>query len=104
METLPSLVVFGPQAKLPSAEDLNFIRQILLDDSKLSPLKHAIADLPQFWHRFAESDSSLKDVPVHKTCLSLQRWIDFGEAPYADFAGTQTHLAFAFTVLSHLVQ
>lgn len=104
MEALPSLLVFGPQGKLPSADDLDVLRQTLLGDSKLLALKHAIADLTQFWTQLVDSDSLLREVPGHHTCLSLQRWIDHGEAPYADLTGTQTHLAFALTVLSHFVQ
>jgi hypothetical protein len=81
--TTPSLLVFGPQTKLPSQDILARMRQDLISNPQLSSLHNAVKSLPQFWQALVSFDPGLNHVPGAKYLDELQQWItDGGPFPY----------------------
>ncbi|OCK81842.1 beta-ketoacyl synthase [Lepidopterella palustris CBS 459.81] len=77
----PSLLVFGPQTKLPSPEIFGELRQILIEDPRLARLQSAVKDLPRFWKSLVVSDPSLSEVPGGQFLGDIQQWIADGVVP-----------------------
>lgn len=78
LPALPSLLVFGPQAELPSQEVLADLRQELTQNPSLSSLKVAVKDLLGFWHTLTDFDPDLRQVPGAKYLSDFQHWISDG--------------------------
>ena len=78
----PSLLVFGPQTKLPSAEVLAELRKVLVENPQLAGLCEAVKGLPTLWQKLTESDPKLRHVPGAEYLGDLQRWIEHGVFPY----------------------
>lgn len=77
----PSLLVFGPQTNLPSAEVLTGLREDLLDNPEMSRLLKAVKELPKFWETLTEFDPSLKNVQAAEYLGRLLQWVDDGVFP-----------------------
>src|SRR5436190_3372991 len=71
----PSLLVFGPQTKFPSLKVLAELRQVLIENPRLTDLQKTVKNLPRFWETLTEFDPSLSHVPGAKYLSDLQRWI-----------------------------
>ncbi|KAI3325977.1 ketoacyl-synt-domain-containing protein [Xylariaceae sp. AK1471] len=65
-ESLPSLMVFGPQTEFPPEKVLEDIRQELITSPWLFSLREAVNTLPQLWQDLIEFDPSLSQVPGAK--------------------------------------
>jgi hypothetical protein len=76
----PSVLIFGPQTNLPSAEVLAELRQDLVENPRLIELVKAINDLPRVWDSLTKFDLSLN--PVQGSSLGgLKQWLDEGVLP-----------------------
>jgi hypothetical protein len=81
LAVFPSLLVFGPQAKLPSPEDLAELRQKLIETPRLNQLVKAIKDLQRLWETLTRFDPSLSQVPGAECLVGLQQWLNDGVFP-----------------------
>ncbi|OCK75371.1 putative Phthiocerol synthesis polyketide synthase type I PpsA [Lepidopterella palustris CBS 459.81] len=72
MDSLPSLLVFGSQTEFPPENVLQDVHQELVSSPRLSALKEAVDDLPQFWKGLIEFDQSLSQVPGAKYLRHLK--------------------------------
>ena len=103
-ESLPSLLVFGPQTELPPEKILQDTRQELISSPRLAALKEAVIDLPQFWQGLVDFDPSLRHVPGGKYLGHLKQWVeDGGPFPHQQ-SNPPNHYALAVTVLLQITQ
>lgn len=101
LESLPSLLVFGPQTEFPSEEILNEFRQELISSPRLSALKQAVDSLPEYWQILVDYDPSLCHIPGAKSLDELKQWVkDGGDFPRFE----SNHYALAITVLLQITQ
>lgn len=101
---LPSLLVFGPQTDFPPEKVLQDYRQELISSPRLSALKDAVDDLPQFWQSLVDFDPSLRHVPGGKYLGHLRQWVqDGGPFPHQE-SNSPNHFALAVTVLLQIIQ
>ena len=78
----PTLMLFGSQASLPSAEILADLRQVLIGNPKLDSLRKAIRDLPRTWQVLTEMDPDLSSLPGNEHLNDLNYWIEDGRFTY----------------------
>ena len=78
---LPSMLIFGPQAELPSDAVMANLRDDLVNNRSLSTLVAAIEDLQQFWTALVDFDPRLNDAQGGKTLNELQYWLHSGQLP-----------------------
>jgi len=103
-DSLPSLLVFGPQTEFPPEKVLQDSRQELISSPQLSALREAVDDLPQFWQRLVDFDPSLRQVPGEKYLGHLKHWVkDGGRFPHQQ-NNSPNHYALAVTVLLQITQ
>ncbi|KAL8727819.1 MAG: hypothetical protein Q9166_005811 [cf. Caloplaca sp. 2 TL-2023] len=103
-DSLPSLLVFGPQTEYPAEKALHRFRQELISSPRLSALKDAVDDLPQFWQGLVDFDPSLRQVPGAKYLGHLKQWVtDGGSFPHQQ-RNSANHCALAVTVLLQITQ
>lgn len=101
----PSLLVFGPQTTLPSAECITQIRASLLLDQRLRPLRSALEDLPRLWQTLLAASPSLDHVQSLSLLSSFVSWILDGEAfPSTADSPLPNALMTPLTILVHIVQ
>lgn len=101
---LPDLLVFGAQGELPLDEALEDMRQELTNNTLLSPLQEAVADLPQFWRRLVEFDSSLAKLPGAEHLGLLAQWVREGGAFPGRQGNLPNHYVVPLTVLLQMSQ
>lgn len=100
---LPSILIFGPQGKFPSEKDLEDCRHELITNTKLSALRDAVDQLPQFWQDLVGFDPSLQNVPGDKYLASLRNWLaNGGSFPHSET--TANHYGLAATALLQTTQ
>lgn len=103
-DSLPSLLVFGPQTEFPPEKVLQDFRQELISSPRLSALEEAVDDLPQFWQGLVDFDPSLRQVPGPKYLGHLKQWVrDGGPFPHHQ-SKSPNHYALAVTVLLQITQ
>ncbi|KAI0145488.1 beta-ketoacyl synthase domain-containing protein [Xylariaceae sp. FL1272] len=101
---LPSLLAFGPQTELPSAEFLDAIREELITNPDLSALREAVYSLPRFWEDLLCFDAKLTQLPGGKHLTQLKDWVEHGRPfPCPDGNGLN-HFVLPITVLLHITQ
>lgn len=103
-DNLPSLLVFGPQTELPPGRVLQDLRQELISSPRLSILKEAVDDLPQFWQELGDFDPSLRQVPGAKYLGHLKQWVKEGGPFPHQQSNSPNHYALAVTVLLQMAQ
>jgi hypothetical protein len=99
-----SLLVFGPQTELPSWDALEYLRQELITNPKLSSLCDAVKDLPRFWQTLTEFDPNLDRVPGIKYLGQLQQWVVDGSLPSHRLGDTPNIYALPFTLILQITQ
>ncbi|KAK8090512.1 hypothetical protein PG994_000017 [Apiospora phragmitis] len=72
--SIPSLLVFGPQAR-PSPDDLAELRHELTVNPRLSKAHAAALDLPKFWRDLVVLDSSLDQLPAESQLHEFVEWL-----------------------------
>jgi len=103
-DSLPSLLVFGPQTELPPDKILQDFRQELISSPWLSALREAVNDLPQFWQSLIDFDPGLRQVPGDKFLGHLKQWVkDSGPFPHKQ-SNSPSHYVLAVTVLLQITQ
>lgn len=96
---LPSLLAFGPHTELPPEEVLEDLRQELINKPRLSALKEAVGELPEFWTSLLDFDPELRQVPGASLLGQLEQWLKNG-GPFPRTQGTvPNHYGLAVTVL-----
>jgi hypothetical protein len=102
---LPSLVVFGPQSSLLSAEWLVQLRSTLLGNRQLEGLVTAVTQLDSTWSDLAFADPSFKNIPGQEHLRAFSNWIsgDDNSDPPAELSRLNLLLT-PLTVISHLVE
>lgn len=78
---LPSAILFGPQAKLPTLHHLQRQRDLLRSDPQLKVLLEAIQELPSFWSLLAAHEPGLDRIHGKDLVLQLTGWLGEGPAP-----------------------
>lgn len=73
----PSLVVFGPQARL-SSDDLATLQSHLTFNTRLSKLSDSIRSLSDFWPKLVCFDPELAKVPGESALHCLEEWLTPG--------------------------
>ena len=77
---LPSVLVFAPQSKKPSAEYLSQLREYICNDRTLMPLSQALKSLKDFWPSIARQRKNTLESAHGSNCLEvLSDWIDNGD-------------------------
>jgi acyl transferase domain-containing protein/acyl carrier protein len=103
MDTLPSLLVFGPQTSWPAPADLASLREVLISDSRLQPLLDAVKNLDALWKDLVAFRADLQSVEGSKTAQGFQQWAAGGDLP--PISDTKPNiLATPLTVLVHILQ
>ena len=102
--SLPSLIVFGPQTPLPSAEYLSQMRSVLLNDRRLATFLAAIKDLPNLWPSLVGADASLVPVPGSQLLEGFRKWIDQGGFPTQRSDTLPNILSTPLTIIIHIVE
>jgi hypothetical protein len=74
----PSLVVFGPSTSWPTEDFLHHVRQVLLDQPRLSKFTDAIRGLPQSYPPLVEAEPKLSKTPGLNYLESLSLWLETG--------------------------
>lgn len=73
------LFLCGPQARLPSPQELGQLRQILLGQKVFcESLTATLKDLPNLLRQLAAFDSTLKWIPAAASIDFLLQWLDSG--------------------------
>ncbi|KAI1320328.1 beta-ketoacyl synthase domain-containing protein [Xylariaceae sp. FL0255] len=103
-ERLPSLLAFGPQTELPSAESLDNIREELITNPSLSTLKQAVCSLPQFWEDLLSFDTKLTQVPGDELLTQLRDWVEHGGPLPRPEGDGPNHFVLPITVLLQITQ
>ncbi|KAI1110470.1 BcPKS19, polyketide synthase [Nemania sp. NC0429] len=103
-ESLPALLLFGPQSEFPSSEALHHVRQELVSNQWLAPLKEAVLSLPRLWEHILKFDPGLARVPADKHLGELKHWLEHG-GPFPSSDGIlPNHCALPVTVLLQVTQ
>ncbi|KAK7993967.1 C6 finger domain-containing protein [Apiospora arundinis] len=103
--TLPSILVFGPQGDLASEKTRQDLRLELNSSTRLSALREAVDDLPQFWEALVNFDPSLGRVPGAKYIGELKQWLNNTAAPVPyPQTSVPNHCALALSVLVQITQ
>jgi hypothetical protein len=71
----PSALFFGPQTKLPTTEQSQTIRNILLNSPRLRGFVKAIEQLPSFWGLLIASDPALECVRGIESIQLIHQWL-----------------------------
>lgn len=75
----PKLILYGPQARFPSTEELNQFHRVLGSHTSLfQDIVATIDELPSLFQRLATSDTSLNRVPATTSLSSLKQWLQSG--------------------------
>ena len=75
----PKLLLYGPQARFPSTEELNqFHRVIGSQTSLFQDIVATIDELPSLFQRLATADTSLSRVPATAPLSFLKQWLQSG--------------------------
>jgi hypothetical protein len=102
---LPSLVVFGPQSSLLSAEWLVQLRSTLLGNRQLEGLVTAITQLDSIWSDLAFADPDFNNIPGQEHLRAFSNWISGDDASDPPAELSQLNLLLTpLTVISHLVE
>ena len=104
LAVIPSLLVFGPQTKLPSQEVLAELRHELIKNPQLSRLQDAAKNLSTFFQTLIDFDPSLSHVPGITYLDDLQRWIVDGGAFPHHLGNTPNVYALPVTLLLQITQ
>lgn len=99
MNSLPSLLVFGPHTELPSEQALEDFRRDLISAPELSCLNQAVEDLPRFWRALVKYDNSLSNIPGEKHFECLAQWMRNGGYFPCHESKLPNHYALLLTVL-----
>ncbi|KAJ2983506.1 hypothetical protein NUW58_g6237 [Xylaria curta] len=103
-QTLPALLVFGPQNGFPSEEILEDLRQELVSNPRLSALTKAVAELPQLWSDLIDFDNNLLELPGADYLGELWQWVKAG-GPFPHYQDRPPNFyALAVTVLLQITQ
>ncbi|KAK8054708.1 Methylphloroacetophenone synthase [Apiospora phragmitis] len=103
--TLPSLLVFGPQGDIALEKAHQSLHLELSSSTRLSALREAVDDLPQFWETLVDFDPSLRQVPGAKYLGQLKQWLNgAGPIPHSQQADLPNHYALAISVLLQITQ
>jgi hypothetical protein len=103
-DSLPSLPIFGPQTEFPPEKVLQDVRHELISSPRLSTLKEALDNLPQFWQGLVDFDPSLRQVPGGEYLGHLKQWIkDGGPFPHQQ-SNAPNHYALTVTVILQIIQ
>lgn len=103
----PSLLIFGSQTSLPTAEKLASLRTTLLQEPALHGLAATIAELQDTWHDLVSHDPDLKPIPGEKVLSSFATWINEGVFQLEGQPGsvaTPNLVLTPLTVILHLVE
>ena len=73
MQSLPKLVIFGPQRSLPDPGQLSRLRLVIISQPRLVA---AIRDLPSLWRALVQSLPQYHRVPGQRLLEELRAWID----------------------------
>ncbi|KAJ5675962.1 hypothetical protein N7462_008859 [Penicillium macrosclerotiorum] len=79
MEDEPSLVLFGPQTRLPPPEYLFNIRSAIIARDSLKRFIEAIQTLDNLWEELVSHDPCLNAVAGHECAKSFRQWILHGK-------------------------
>jgi hypothetical protein len=100
----PTLLLCGSQAIQWSEDYLSSLREMLLADSALQPLVHAIRDLPQLWATLLEADTALHKMPGKQTLDRFTRWLDGERLLEKDSPSDLNMIMSPLTVIMQLVE
>ncbi|VUC28732.1 unnamed protein product [Clonostachys rosea] len=103
-ETLPSLLLFGPQTEFPTPQVLKQVRTELTSNKFLSTLVDAVDDLPQFWQELTRLDPDLQSVPGTKYLGLLRHWVREGKPLFLDETHLPNHFVLPVTILLQITQ
>ncbi|CAG9984962.1 unnamed protein product [Clonostachys byssicola] len=98
-DTLPSLLLFGPQTEFPSPQALDQARTELTSNKLLSTLVEAVNDLPRFWQELTIFDPDLQSVPGIKYLALLGQWVREGRPFSVDETHLPNHFVLPVTIL-----
>lgn len=102
--TPPSLVVFGPQTSQPTADQLERIRDTLLNNAHLQSFAAAIEDLGSFWELLVNADKNLAHLAGSEELRTLQTWLDQGTFPPTSTEPLSNTVLTPLTVIVHVVE
>ena len=98
----PALVVFGPQTKWPSHQDLNQLRNHVLHEPQLQILVTAIRELPWLWQSLVNAEPRLRRLPGRELLKLFPKWLDHGTLLQP--SESPSLLSTPLTVISHIAQ
>lgn len=104
IDSLPSLLVFGPQTDLTLDQDIEGLRQELKNSPRLSSLKEAVDELPRLWQRLVAFDDNLSQVPGEEYLGLLKGWVNNGGPLPHPTSTPPNHFALAVTVILQIAQ
>ncbi|KAF2230777.1 hypothetical protein EV356DRAFT_579785 [Viridothelium virens] len=104
IETLPSLLVFGPHTEFPVEKVFDDFCQRLNNTPRLAALRDAVHDLPQFWKRLVDFDPSLSQIPGAEYLGQVKQWLKDGGPLAHRHSKAPSHYGLAVTFLLHIIQ
>ena len=79
----PKLLLYGPQARFPSTEELRQLHQVLANHTGLfQDIVATINELSNLYQQLAASDPSLSQVSAVASLSLLQKWLESGDLPW----------------------
>jgi hypothetical protein len=103
-DTLPSLLLFGPQTEFPSPQALDQVRTELTSNKFLSTLVEAVNDLPRFWQDLTEFDADLQNVPGIRYLGLIGHWVRESRPFALDETHLPNHFVLPVTILLQITQ
>jgi 3-oxoacyl-(acyl-carrier-protein) synthase/malonyl CoA-acyl carrier protein transacylase len=104
VESLPSLLVFGPHTEFPEEKVFDDFRQRFNNTPRLAALRDAVYELPQFWQRLVDFDPSLSHIPGVEYLSQLKQWLKDGGSLAHRHSKAPNHYGLAVTFLLHIIQ
>ncbi|KAF2994037.1 t1pks [Curvularia kusanoi] len=99
---LPSVLLFGPQTKLPDKEQSHAVRAFLTKSPKLQKFLAAIKELSSVWEQLLLFDPALDRVPARSSISMITQWLE--DESVSEFPSKNNSLCTPLTVIIQIVQ